>query len=154
MTPVAVGEQAPDFALRSQRGATIRLSDHRGESVVLVFFPFAFSKVCSGELQALRDGWDVVAPTGSRLLAVSCDPVFALRAWSDAEGIEFPLLSDFWPHGAASAAYGVLNEDRGCPRRSTFVIDREGVVRWSVHSGMGEARDPQAYAAALAGLPG
>jgi mycoredoxin-dependent peroxiredoxin len=76
-----------------------------------------------------------------QLLAVSCDPMFSLRAFAEQGGLDFPLLSDFWPHGEVAKAYGVFDADRGCAKRSTFIVDRDGLLRWSVHNAMGDARD-------------
>jgi len=149
------GDVAPDLALRDQHGQSVRLSDLRGrKNVLLVFYPYAFSGICTGELGALRDRQPEVENDDVALLAVSCDPIFALRAYADAQSLTFPLLSDFWPHGEVTAAYGVLDEVRGCPRRATFVIDRGGVIRWSVDHDIGEPRDVDAYVSALADLPG
>ena len=77
----------------------------------------------------------------SEVLAISCDPVYALRAFADADGLNFPLLSDFWPHGAVCQAYDVFDERSGSPRRSSYVIDRKGTVRWAVHNANSEGRD-------------
>ncbi|SFC67228.1 peroxiredoxin [Streptomyces aidingensis] len=149
-TPIAPGAPAPDFALRSQHGETIELASFRGEkNVVLVFFPFAFTGICTGELCALRDELPRFVNAGTQLLAVSSDAPFALRVFADQEGLEYPLLSDFWPHGEVSRAYGVFHEGKGCALRGTFVIDRQGTVRWSVVNGMPDARDVKDYAAAL-----
>lgn len=145
--PVAVGAQAPDFELQDQHGTPTRLSDLRGRKVVLVFYPLAFSGVCQSELAALRD-----LSADAQVLAVSVDSVFAQRAWADREGYAFPLLSDFWPHGQVARAYGVFDEERGHARRGTFVIDGEGVIRWSVVSPIGQARDVAAYIKALADI--
>lgn len=140
--PLEVGAVAPDFTLRDQHGRGVTLSASRGQrGVLLVFFPFAFSGVCTGELHQLRDNAARIAEAGAELLAVSCDPMFALRVQADRDGLEFPLLSDFWPHGEVAASYGVLDAERGCPTRSSFLIDRAGVLRWSLHNPMGEARD-------------
>ncbi len=117
--------------------------------MLLVFYPWAFSRVCTGELAALHDARPSVEASGARLLAVSCDPVHSLRAFAEAEGVDVPLLSDFWPHGAVASAYGVLDEERGCARRSSFLLDRGGVVRWSVHAAPAQARDVPAHLAAL-----
>ena len=141
MSGLVLGEVAPDFTLRDQFGQDVTLSSYRGEkAVAIVFYPFAFSGVCTGEMAGLRDRLAELMTFGSEILAISCDPVYSLRAFADADGLNFPLLSDFWPHGEVSAAYGVFNPDRGGPRRSSYVVDREGVVRWSVHSD-GPARD-------------
>jgi mycoredoxin-dependent peroxiredoxin len=137
---LGVGEPAPGFTLRDQHGRPRSLASPRGRPVALVFFPFAFTGVCTGELRALRDNADRFARLGAEVLAISCDPMFALRVLADQDRLEMALLSDFWPHGEVAAAYGVLDTDRGCPTRSTFVVDRDGIVRWSVHNAMGEAR--------------
>ena len=134
--------QAPDFDLANQYGEHVRLSDFRGvRPVALVFFPLAFSSTCTGELCALRDDLSAFQNDDVQLLAVSCDPVFTLKAWAADQGFEFPLLSDFWPHGAVSTAYGVFDVEKGAPRRSSYVIDKAGTVRWSVHNAMPEGRD-------------
>jgi peroxiredoxin (alkyl hydroperoxide reductase subunit C) len=112
-----------------------------GVVVVLVFYPFAFSGICTGELREIRDGLEDFEGDDIQVLAVSCDPMFALRAWADAQGYYFPLLSDYWPHGEVTRAYGVLNEATGAPIRGTFLIGRDGVVRWTLVNGPGERRD-------------
>jgi peroxiredoxin len=147
----AVGSRAPDFTARNQHGETVRLSDFTGRrDVVLVFYPYAFSQVCTSELAALRDRPDLLA--AAEFLAISCDPMFTLRAYADAERLEFGLLSDFWPHGAIASSYGVFDGDRGCARRGTFVVDHTGAIRWSVVNELPDARNPDAYAKALASL--
>lgn len=138
---------APDFDLQDQHGAPVRLSQFRGEKVVLVFYPLAFSGICGGELAALRD-----RPLDARVLAVSVDSVFALRAWSDREGYGFTLLSDFWPHGQVARAYGVFDEAKGLALRGTFIIDGAGVIRWSVVNPISSARDVADYVKALADI--
>lgn len=150
---IHVGDPAPEFTLRDQHGRPTSLGSFRGEQpVLLVFFPFAFSGVCSGELRELRDRGSRLTDAGAALLAVSCDPMFALRVFADQDGLELPLLSDFWPHGAVATAYGAFDTDHGCPTRSTFLIDRDGVLRWSVHNPMGEARSLDDYARELEAL--
>ena len=106
------GEQVPDFTLRDQHGQHVTLSSFRGrKAVVVMFYPFAFSSVCTGELCAVRDDLTTFESDVVQLLAVSCDPMFALRAFADQDDLTFPLLSDFWPHGATARAYGVFNDD-------------------------------------------
>ena len=153
--PLEQGQAAPDFELRDQHGQTVTLSSYANEkAVVLVFYPFAFSRVCTGELCELRDELPRFVTDDVQLLALSCDPVFTLRAFADQDRLEFPLLSDFWPHGAVSKAFGVFDEEHGCSRRSTFIVDRDRVLRWSVHNAMPEARDLEEYAKILGELTG
>jgi len=139
---LAVGDKAPDFTLRDQFGQDIALSSFRDRKAVVVFFyPYAFSGVCTGEMAGIRDRLAEFMTFDTEVLAISCDPVYSLRAFADQDGLNFPLLSDFWPHGEVSRAYGVLDENKGCPRRSSYVIDKEGLVRWSLHNAMPEGRD-------------
>ncbi|WSB84255.1 peroxiredoxin [Streptomyces cellulosae] len=147
---IPVGAQAPDFELKDNHGAPVRLSDFRGQkNVVLLFYPFAFTGVCTGELSEIRDRLEQFAERDAEVLAVSNDSVHTLRVFGEQEDLPFPLLSDFWPHGDVSRAYGVFDEDKGCAVRGTFVIDRQGVVRATVSSALADARDPGEYLAAL-----
>ena len=150
---VQTGDQAPDFELPDQHGTPVRLSSFRGtKKVVLVFYPLAFSPVCSGELFALREEFPEVSSGDVELLTVSVDSLFAHRAWADAEHFQFGLLSDFWPHGAVAKQYGVFDEARGVATRGTFIIDSSGTVRWSVINPIPQARDIADYRKALAAL--
>jgi mycoredoxin-dependent peroxiredoxin len=150
---VEIGQQAPDFELKDQNGAPVRLSSLRGsKNVVLVFYPLAFSGVCSTELCAMRDEFPEVDRDDVELLTVSVDATFAHRAWADAENFGFALLSDFWPHGAVAKSYGVFNDELGIATRGTFIIDKAGVVRWKVVNPIPEARDLADYQKALAAL--
>ena len=151
---IEVGQQAPDFELTDQHGTPVRLSGFRGsQNVVLVFYPLAFSGVCAGELCSMRDDFpEVSAGSDVVLLTVSVDSTFAHRAWSDQEHFEFGLLSDFWPHGSVASAYGVFDPARGVAVRGTFVIDKDGVVRWKVVNPIPQARDIADYQKALAAL--
>jgi mycoredoxin-dependent peroxiredoxin len=144
------GQPAPAFALRDQHGRTVTLSSLRGAEVVVMFYPFAFSGVCTGELAEVRDRLASLTAGGASVVAISCDPMFALRAFAERDGLEFPLLADFWPHGEVARAYDVLDEEHGCPTRSTFIVDAAGVVRWSVHNPVGEAREVSDYIRVLA----
>jgi peroxiredoxin len=147
------GDPAPDLTLPDHEGQAFTLSELRGHSAaLLVFFPFAFSGICSGELCALRDDIGAFRAAGVQVVGISCDPRESLRAWAAQEGFDFPLLSDFWPHGEVSRRYGVFFEPAGMPTRGTFLVDREGLLRWSVVNGPGEPRDLGAYREALARL--
>jgi peroxiredoxin len=152
-TGVQVGQEAPDFELPDQHGRPVRLSSYRGaKNVVLVFYPHAFTPTCTGEICAIRDEGAALAADDVQVLAISCDPTASLRVFGEQTGVDYPLLSDFWPHGEVSTAYGVFFEPRGFATRGTFVIDKQGVVRWAVVNGPGEARDTADYAEALARL--
>jgi len=146
--PAEVGALAPDFELQDQHGTPVSLAQFRGTKVVLVFYPLAFSGICHSELSALRDQ----PLDGAQLLTVSVDSMFTHRAWADREGYTFPLLSDFWPHGQVARAYGVFDEAKGFALRGTFIIDGEGVIRWSVVNPASAARDLADYTKALADI--
>ena len=147
---LSVGDVAPDFALRDQHGQEVRLSSFAGQKAVLVvFYPYAFSGVCTGELTAFRDRLGDFETDDTTLVAISCDPIYTQRAFADRDGIFFPLLADFWPHGAVASAYGVLDESEGCAERSSFVVGKDGRVRWVLHSQRGDARDVDVQAARL-----
>jgi peroxiredoxin len=150
---VEVGEQAPDFELKDQHGTPVRLSGFRGEkNVVLVFYPLAFSGVCTGEMCALRDDFPEVNRDDVELLAVSVDSAHVIRTWADQQHFGFTLLADFWPHGGVAKLYGVFDENVGFARRGTFIIDKTGVVRWSVVNPIPQARDIAEYQKVLADL--
>jgi mycoredoxin-dependent peroxiredoxin len=150
--PVSVGDQAPDFELPSSTGGKVKLSASRGgQNVVLVFYPFTFTGVCHGELCELRDDLRSFETAGVQVLAVSCDSVHSQRKWAEEEGFGFPVLSDFWPHGAVSKAYGVFDEALGCATRRTFVIDKQGrVVATFASADLRTPREKAEYESALA----
>lgn len=150
MSGLTVGDPAPDFTLRDQFGQDVTLSSFRDrKAVVLLFYPYAFSGVCTSEMSGIRDRLADFLTFETEVLAVSCDPIFSLRAFADAEGLNFPLLSDFWPHGEVAAAYDVFDAGKGAPRRSSFVVDRAGLLRWSVHNPMPQGRDLDEHLAQL-----
>lgn len=147
---LCIGDEAPDFILRDQFGQDVRLSDFRGrKAVALMFFPFAFTGVCTGELSGVRDRLDEFLSFDTEVLALSCDPVYALRSFAEAEGLNFPLLSDFWPHGEVSRSFDVFDDVKGTPRRSSYVIDRAGRLAWAVHNANPDGRDLDEHLAQL-----
>jgi peroxiredoxin len=150
---VEVGQQAPDFTLRDQHNQVVRLSAVRGDkNVLLVFYPFAFTGVCTGELAAIQAELPSFQNDDVQVLTVSVDSVFAHRVFAEQESFEFPLLSDFWPHGEVAKAYGVFDASVGAAVRGSYIIDREGVVRWRVVNGLPDARDHEVYQKVLASL--
>lgn len=152
-TAPSVGSEAPDFTLKNQFGEDVTLSSFRGDkNVVVVFYPFAFSGICTGELCEIRDNIAGFQGDDVQVLAVSCDPMFTLRAWAEDQRYDFPLLSDFWPHGTVAQDYGVFLEGGGLAKRGTFLLDKDGKVAWTLVNEPGEARDFSGYHEALAGL--
>ena len=145
--------QAPDFDLPNQFGEHIRLSEFRGKKpVVLVFFPLAFSSTCTSELCELRDNLALFKDKSIELIGISVDSKATLRAFAEAEGYDFNVLADFWPHGAVSQTYDVFNDDAGFSNRGTFVVDRSGIIRFAEMKQPGEARDQAVWKDALAAL--
>ena len=151
--PVETGQQAPDFELRDQHNQPIRLSDYRGKKhVPVVFYPWAFSSRSDDELRVLRDDLAAFHHDEAALLAISCDAPPTHRRQAEEGGYAFPLLSDFWPHGEAAAAYGVFDERFGVARPATFLVDRGGILRYSRVRGIAEAHDLRALKDALTAL--
>ncbi len=150
---VQAGEIAPDFTLSDQRGEELTLSELVAESpVALVFFPLAFSGICTGELCELRDNLSVFEDARVRVVGVSVDSVHALRVWAEQEGYDFSIVSDFWPHGAVAREYGAFVEERGIATRATVLVGEDRRVLASFETSPGEARDFSAYREALAAL--
>ncbi len=149
---VRVGDPAPDFTLPDTQGTPVHLADLRGRPTLLVFYPFAFSGTCTGELCELRDNIARFETAGVTLLGISCDPMFTLRAFREQESYGFELLSDFWPHGEVASRYGVFDDARGLAVRGSFLLDADGIVCWTVVNQPGERRDLGGYLEALARL--
>lgn len=151
--PLQVGAEAPSFTLRDQNNRPVSLESYRGrKNVLLVFFPLAFTGTCESELGGIRDSLPSFENDEAAVLAVSVGPPPTHKVWSGSQGYLFPILSDFWPHGEVANAYGVLNGKNGYPNRGTFVIDREGVIRFSEMNEPGVPRDQSLWEDALAAL--
>lgn len=151
--PLEVGTEAPDFTLKDQNNQEVTLSSYRGsKNVLLVFYPLAFTGTCQGELCQVRDDLPTFENDHTAVLAISVGSSPTHKVWAAEQGYTFPLLSDFWPHGAVAQAYGVFNDAIGFANRGTFVIDRDGVIRFAEMNGPGEARDQSAWSGALAAL--
>ncbi|MGY1609563.1 MULTISPECIES: peroxiredoxin [unclassified Geodermatophilus] len=149
---LSVGDVAPDFSLPDSDRQVVSLSELRGTPVLVVFYPFAFSGICTGELCQLRDELAVYTDAGVRVVAISTDPVFSLKAWKDQQGFDFALLSDFWPHGATAQAYGVFNEKAGMALRGTFLVDAEGRIAFAEVNAPGDAREQSGWKDAVQAL--
>lgn len=150
---VDVGDTAPDFELPDGDRKPVRLSSYRGaKAVVLVFYPLAFTGTCQGELCAIRDSIADFDSDDVQTLAVSVDSTAVHAKWAQEQGYTFPLLADFWPHGAVSKDYGVFNDAIGLAMRGTFIIDKQGTIVYKVVNGIPDPRDPEEYKRVLAGL--
>jgi peroxiredoxin (alkyl hydroperoxide reductase subunit C) len=153
LAPLPVGVEAPDFTLRDQNNEVVTLSSFRGsKAVLLVFYPWAFTSICTGELGQIRDRIDEFANDAVQVLTISIDSSFAHKIFAQRDELNYPLLADFWPHGAVAQAYGVFNSDAGVSNRGTFLIDRDGIIRFSEANEIGVGRDPQAWLDAIASV--
>jgi mycoredoxin-dependent peroxiredoxin len=137
-----VGDEAPDFTLKSGAGETITLSQYRGQkNVVLAFFPFAFSGTCSAQMPSYQAELERFQSYDTQVLGISMDATHSLREFGQKLGITYPLLSDFYPQGKVADAYGVRHA-AGMPERALFVIDKNGKIAWiHVHRPTAEAPD-------------
>jgi peroxiredoxin (alkyl hydroperoxide reductase subunit C) len=150
---IKVGEEAPDFTLRDQNNEEFTLSSFRGgKAVLIVFYPLAFTGICTGELCRVRDELDTFQNDDVQVVTISVDSTYAHKIFSEREGYEFPLLSDFWPHGGVAKAYGVFNDKTGFANRGTFLVDVDGIVRFAELNDPGHGRDAAAWAAAIKAL--
>ena len=153
--PIEVGETAPDFTLRDQNNEEVALSSFRGRKAVLVvFYPLAFTGICTGELCVVRDDVESFQNDDVQVLTVSVDSPYSHKVFAEREGYQFPLLSDFWPHGAVAIAYGVFNETTGFANRGTFLVDRDGVVRFAEMNEPGQGRDAHRWREAIKDVVG
>jgi peroxiredoxin len=130
VTVIAAGTPAPAFKLAREDGSSFTEQDLRGEGTILVFYPFAFSPVCTDQLQLYESLLGELARVGVKLYGVSCDSTWAQKAFKDKLGVSSEQLSDFEPKGAACAAFGVLHAG-GFPERALVAIGSDGIVRWS-----------------------
>ena len=123
-----IGQPAPDFSLPDANRETVTLDSLRGRKAMVMFVPFPFTGVCTGEACDLQDNLSRLREMDAGAVVITCDTPFSNGKWAEEEGLEFPILSDFWPHGAAASAYGCFNEQLGIADRATYVLDAAGVV--------------------------
>jgi mycoredoxin-dependent peroxiredoxin len=151
--PATVGQPAPDFTLRDTQNNEVSLSDLKGSKAIIAFIPFPNTGICDGEACALRDDYSELSKDGSKVVIISCHARPLLGLWAAQNNIAFPVLADFWPHGAVAQAYGCFNDQLGVSMRASYVLDANGVVKEIIQTGsLGEARDEAAYAKALAAI--
>ena len=148
--PLDVGTPAPDFTLLNQDREPVSLDDLRGSKSVIVFIPFAFTRTCESELCQIRDEYSMFNEADSKVVAITCNTLHANKVWSEQQGFQFDILSDWWPHGAVSRKYETFNEGFGYAERTTYFLDENGIVTAVTRSeNLGEGRDFDEYRSAL-----
>lgn len=151
--PAEIGKPAPDFNLPDTENNRRSLADVKGEKTLLVFIPFPFTGICQAELCQIRDDLGSLENLGAKVAVITCAARNINDKWAKEQGFSFPILSDYWPHGAAAQAYGSFNEQVGAAWRHTFVLDKDGVVRAIVKTDeLGKAREYEEYKKALAAI--
>ncbi|MEA2024269.1 MAG: redoxin domain-containing protein [Actinomycetota bacterium] len=145
-----VGSLAPSFSLTDQDRNTVTLDDLKGTKTLIVFIPFPFTGICDDESCAIRDQLATLNGLDANVVVITCHAVPVAKKWSDENGFTFPVLSDFWPHGAVATAYGAFNGAVGGANRMTFVLDADGIVRTVIDSGaLSIGREFDEYVTAL-----
>ena len=149
------GDEAPDFALRSHKGGTVRLSDYRGKkNVVLAFHPLAFTPVCATQMRDYESDQPKLEARDAVVFGISIDPQPSKAAWANTLGqISFDLLSDFHPHGEVAQKYGVFRPTEGFSERAIFIVGKDGRIKWSKTYDIPQQPDNAELLAALEGLP-
>jgi mycoredoxin-dependent peroxiredoxin len=138
---IETGDAAPAFDLKVDEHTRVALADFRGTAnVLLVFHPYAFTPICAEEALDLEENIESFRSAQTEIVFVSCDTSAARQAWKKELGASYTFASDFWQHGAAARAYGIFDEELGVSLRGTFLIDKDGVVIWSLVKGLGERR--------------
>lgn len=149
--PALIGEAAPSFTLKDQDNNDVSLDSLKGRKTLVVFIPFPFTGNCQTELCSIRDHIADFNEVDANVVAITCDTRFVHKKWSQEQGYQFPILSDFWPHGDTAKAFGAFNEEKGCAWRTTFVLDEDGIVRDIIATGdLGVIRSVDDYNEALA----
>jgi peroxiredoxin len=127
--PAEVGSTAPSFSLKDQDGNDVTLQGLPAIKTLLVFIPFPFTGICEGELCEIRDNLGDLSASGVQVVVITCDTRYSNKKWAEEQGFDFPILSDFWPHGQVAQKYGCFNDTLGVAQRATYVIDADRVVR-------------------------
>jgi len=148
-----IGTAAPRFELIDQERNPVTSDDLKGEKSLVVFIPFPFSGICSGELCMIRDRLAALNDLDAKVVVITVDTHFTNQKWSEDNGFQFPVLSDYWPHGATAQAYDAFNEKVGAANRVTYVLDEEGMIRQVIDSGsLGTPREFDDYVEALSAI--
>ena len=148
--PAEVGAIAPYFSLKDQDGNNLALDDLTNRKTLLVFIPFPFTGICEGELCELHENLDNLSDLDTSVVVITCDTRYSNKKWAEDQGFDFPILSDFWPHGQISQKYGCFNDELGVAVRATYVLDSNRIVREMISTdSLSTPRDFQSYGEAL-----
>ncbi|MEX1286883.1 MAG: redoxin domain-containing protein [Acidimicrobiia bacterium] len=148
--PAEIGAPAPSFTLNDQHRNEVSLESLQGRKTLVVFIPFPFTGLCSAEACELRDHLAELNDLDAQVVVITTHALPTNKEWADQNGFEFPVLADYWPHGAVAAAYGAFNEAVGAANRATYVLDEDGIVREIIATdSLGTAREYDAYVTAL-----
>lgn len=151
--PAVIGQPAPTFSLIDQAKQPVTLDDFAGRKTLVVFIPFPFTGICDDEGCAIRDGLGALEALDANVVVITAHSFATNAKWAEINDFTFPILSDFWPHGEVSRAYGTFNEDVGVAMRSSYVIDADGIVRDVIATeSLGVQREHEAQMAALAAI--
>lgn len=150
---LGIGTAAPDFTLLDQNKEQVSLSDLKGHKALIAFIPFPFTGICDDEGCQLRDGMGALAGMDAKVVVITAHAIPVTAKWAAENGLEFPVLSDYWPHGETIKAYGAFNDAVGAANRVTYVLDAEGIVRDVIATdSLGIQREYELYEEALTAL--
>ncbi len=151
--PLNVGTPAPDFTLVSHEREKVSPETLRGKRSMIVFMPYPFTSTCDSEMCDIRDTWSTYQGLDTNVVVITCHPGSTNRVWASQNGYQFPILADYWPHGEVSRLYDSFDEKYGYSKRTTYILDSEGIIRDVFASDvLGEARDYSLYPNALTSL--
>lgn len=149
----SIGQTAPDFDLLSQERENVTLDSLKGHKSLIVFIPFPFTGICTSEACMLRDQTAALNDLDAKVVVITVHSIPTNKTWADTNDLNFPVLSDFWPHGKVAHAYGTFNEKMGVANRFTFVLDEDAVIRDVINTdSLGTAREFELYTEALAAI--
>lgn len=152
--PLTVGAKAPDFTLVSQDREKVSLDDLKGKRSMIVFMPYPHTRTCEAETCEIRDNWSSFHDLEANVVLITTHAVPTNRDWAEDNNFRFPILSDYWPHGEVARAYDTFDETFGYAKRSTYILDANGVIRDVIATdALGEARPFDAYLPALQSIP-
>jgi peroxiredoxin (alkyl hydroperoxide reductase subunit C) len=151
--PLTVGTSAPNFTLVSQNREKITLEDLKGKKSMIVFMPYPHTRTCDAETCEIRDNWALFEGLDANVVLITTHALPTNKVWAEENGFGFPILADYWPHGEVARAYDTFDETFGYAKRTTYILDADGVIRDVIATDvLGEARPFSSYPDALASI--